>query len=92
MSTRLEQLTARRRLLQLQCAVQRGEIGETQAQIDAGAARVDRVIAVVRRFGPLLVAVGVVAAVAIGPSRLLGVTRQALTLGLFAGRAARLLR
>lgn len=92
MSTRLEQLTARRRRLQLQCAAERGEIGEIQAELDAGAARVDHVIAVVRRLGPLFVAVGVVAAVAIGPRRLLGVTRQALTLALVANRATRLLR
>jgi len=92
MSTRLEQLAARRRLLQLQCAVQRGEIAELQAGIDASAARADHVIAVARRFTPLLLVTGVAIAVAIGPSRALGLVRQGLLAATIANRAARLLR
>lgn len=92
MSSRLEQLAARRRLLQLQCAVQRGEIGEIQAGIDAGAARADRVIAVVRRLSPLLAVAAVLAVVAVGPARLLGAARSALPVVLVAQRALRLLR
>jgi hypothetical protein len=92
MSTRLEQLAARRRLLQEQCAVQRGDIGEIQAEIDAGAVRADRIVAVVRRLSPLLLVAGVAAAVAIGPGRMLGLARQGLTVVLFADRAVRLLR
>ena len=92
MSSRLEQLASRRRLLQLQCAVQRGEIGEIQAGIDAGAARADRVIAVVRRLSPLLAVAGVLAVAAVGPSRLLGTARSVLPAVLVAQRALRLLR
>jgi hypothetical protein len=92
MSTRFEQLTARRLMLQAQCAAQRAEIVGIQAEIDAGAARVDRVVAVVRRLGPLFLAAGVVATIAIGPRRLLGVARPTLTFALLASRAARFLR
>ena len=92
MSTQLEQLAARRRLLQLRCAVQRGEIAEIQAGIDAGAARADRVIATARRFTPLLVVTGAVIVLAIGPGRALGLVRQGLAAATLADRAARLLR
>ena len=92
MSTHLEQLAARRRLLQLRCAVQRGEIAETQAGIDAGAARADRVIAVARRFTPVLLVAGAVIVLAMGPARALGLVRQGLVAATVATRAARLLR
>lgn len=92
MSARLEQLAARRRMLQAQCVAQRAEIAGIQAGVDAGAARIDRVVLVVRRLGPLFVASGLVAAVAVGPRRLLGFARQALTMALLAYRATRLLR
>lgn len=92
MSTHLEQLAARRRLLQLRCAVQRGEIAETQAGIDAGAARADRVIAVARRFTPVLLVAGAVIVLAMGPARALGLVRQGLVAATVANRAARLLR
>jgi hypothetical protein len=92
MSTRLEQLAARRRVLQLRCAVQRGEIAETQAVIDAGAARADRVIAVAQRFTPLLLVAGVAIFLAVGPGRALGLARQGLAAATLANRAARLMR
>ena len=92
MSTRLERLAARSRELQLQCAAQRGEIGGLNAQLDEGAARVDRVVNVVRRLGPLLAVAGVAALVVLGPGRVLSVARQALTVALLANRATRLLR
>ena len=92
MSTRVERLAVRRRLLQAECAVQRGEIGGIQSDLDAGAARADHVIGVVRRLSPLLLVAGVAAAVLIGPTRLLGVARQGLAFGLLASRASRLLR
>ncbi len=92
MSMRLEQLAARRRLLQLQCAVQRGEIAEIEADLDAGAARVDRVVAMARRFTPLLLVTGVVIFVAIGPGRALGLVSRGLAAATIANRAARLLR
>jgi hypothetical protein len=92
MSTRVERLTIRRRLLQAECALQRDEIGGIQADLDAGAARADHVISVARRLTPLLLAAGVATAVLIGPARLLGVVRQGLALGLVANRASRLLR
>jgi hypothetical protein len=92
MSTRLEQLAARRRLLQLQCALQRGEIAEAQAGIDAGAARADRVIAMAQRFTPLLLVAGVAIVLAVGPGRALGLVRQGLLAATIANRAARLVR
>lgn len=92
MSTRLEQFTERRRRLQLRCAVQRGEIDELQAGIDASVARADRVIIVARRLTPWLLVAGGVAVVAMGPARALGLVRQGLTVALFANRAVRLLR
>jgi hypothetical protein len=92
MSTRFELLTARRRLLQAECAVQRGEIGALQAEFDAGAARADHIVAVVRRLTPLLLAAGAVALVVAGPGRALSFGRQALAVALAASRAARLLR
>ncbi len=91
MSTRLEELTTRRRLLQARCAAQRGEIGVIEADLDAGVARVDRAVAVARRLGPFVLLAGVAVLVAIGPGRALGVVRQGLTVALFANRAARLL-
>lgn len=92
MSTHLEQLAARRRLLQLRCAVQRGEIAEVQAGIDAGAARADRIITVAQRFTPLLLVAGAALALAMGPGRLLGLVRQGLVAATIANRAARLMR
>lgn len=92
MSTRLELLAARRRLLQLQCAVQRGEIAATQAGIDAGAARADRVIGVAQRFTPLLLVAGAALLLALGPGRALGLVRQGLVAATLANRAARLMR
>lgn len=92
MSARVDRLTVRRRLLQAECAVQRVEIGGLQSDLAAGAARADHVIGVARRLTPLLLAAGGVAAVLIGPARLLGLARQGLALGLVANRASRLLR
>jgi hypothetical protein len=92
MSAHLEQLAARRRQLQLRCAVQRGEIAGIQAGIDAGAARADRVIAVAQRFTPLLLVTGAAVVLAIGPGRALGLVRQGLLAATVANRAARLLR
>jgi hypothetical protein len=92
MSNRLEQLAARRRMLQAQCSEQRAEIAGAGAALGAGAARVDQVVVVIRRLGPLVLAAGVVAAVAVGPRRLLDLARQALPIALLASRAMRLLR
>jgi hypothetical protein len=92
MSKRVERLAVRRRLLQAECAVQRGEIGAYHSELESGAARADRVIGVVRRLTPLLLVAGAVAVVAIGPARLVEAARRALSLGLFASRASRLLR
>jgi len=92
MSTRLEALTARRRALQDRCARQRGEIGETQASIDAGAARVDHALAVARQLTPLLVVGGIVIVVAVGPGRVWALLRQGLAILPVATRAFRLLR
>jgi len=92
MSSRLEQVVARRRMLQAECSRQREEIAGVGAAVGAGAERVDRAVVVIRRLAPLFVAAGVVAAVVVGPRRLLGFTRQALPIALMASRALRLLR
>jgi hypothetical protein len=92
MSNRLEQLAARRRMLQAQCSVQRAEIAGEGAVLGAGAARVDQAVVVIRRLGPVFLAAGVVVAVVAGPRRLIGFARQALPIALMASRAMRLLR
>jgi hypothetical protein len=92
MSTQLEQLAARRRQLQLRCAVQRGEIAANQAVIDAAAARADRVAAVAQRITPLLLVAGAAIVLVVGPGRVLGLVRQGLVAATIAERAARLLR
>jgi hypothetical protein len=92
MSNRLEQLAARRRMLQAQCSDQRAEIAGVGAAVGAGAARVDQAVVLIRRLGPFVLAAGVVVAVAVGPRRLLGFARQALPAALLVGRAMRLLR
>jgi hypothetical protein len=92
MSSRLEQVVARRRMLQAECARQREEIAGVGEAIGAGAERVDRAVVVIRRLGPVFVAAGVVAAVMVGPRRLLGFARQALPVALLASRSLRWLR
>lgn len=92
MSDRIEQLAARRRMLQARCAEQRAEIAGEGAAVGAGVARIDRAVVVIRRLGPFFLAAGVVAAVAVGPRRLLGIARQALPVALLASRAMRLMR
>ncbi len=92
MSTRLEALTARRRALQDRCARERGEIGDAQASIDAGAARVDYALAVARQLTPLLVVGGIVIVVAVGPGRVWAMLRQGLAILPIATRTFRLLR
>lgn len=92
MSARLEILTARRRDLQDRCARQRGEIGDAQASIEAGTARVDHALAVARQLTPLLVVGGIVIVVAVGPGRVWALLRQGLAILPVATRAFRLLR
>lgn len=92
MSRRLEQLAARRRMLQAQCAGQRAEIAGVGADLGAGAARVDQAVVVIRQLGPVFLAAGVVAAVVVGPRRLIGFARAALPIALLASRAMRLMR
>ncbi len=92
MSTRLETWTTRRRDLQDRCARQRGEIGNAQASINAGAARVDHALAVARQLTPLLVVGGGVIVVAVGPGRVWALLRQGLAILPIATRALRLLR
>lgn len=92
MSDRIEQLAARRRMLQARCAEQRAEIAGEGAVVGAGAARIDQAVVVIRRLGPFFLAAGLVAAVAVGPRRLLGFARQALPVALLASRAMRLMR
>jgi len=91
-SARLEILTARRRDLQDRCARQRGEIGDAQASIEAGTARVDHALAVAKQLTPLMVVGVLVIVVAVGPGRVWALLRQGLVILPVATRALRLLR
>jgi len=91
-SSRLVALTARRAALQAECALQRDDAALAYDGIEQGAARVDRAVMTVRRLAPLLLVVGAVGLLALGPARVLSLGRRALTLGLYASHARRLLR
>jgi len=92
MSSRLVALTARRAALQAQCALDRDDAALAYADIEQGVAKVDRVVAGVRRLAPILVMGGAVALLAIGPARALTLVRRGLAVGLYAREARRLLR
>lgn len=92
MSSRLAALTARRVALQAECEMQRGDAGLAYGQIEQGVARVDRVVGTVRRLTPVLVLGGVIALLAVGPSRVLSLLRSGVALSMYAREARRLLR
>ena len=71
MSSRLVALTARRAALQAECALQRDDAALAYGDIEQGVAKVDRVVAGVRRLAPVLLVGGAVALLAIGPARAL---------------------
>jgi hypothetical protein len=91
-SSRLVALTARRAALQAECALQRDDAAQAYAGIASGAARVDHVVAVLRRISPLLVVGGVVVVVALGPARAISLARRGVTLAIYALQARSLLR
>lgn len=92
MSSRLVALTARRAALQAECALQRDDAALAYGDIELGVAKVDRVVAGVRRLAPVLLVGGAVALLAIGPGRALSLIRRGLAVGLYAREARRLLR
>jgi hypothetical protein len=92
MSSRLVALTARRAALQAECALQRDDAALAYGDIEQGVAKVDRVVAGVRRLAPVLLVGGAVALLAIGPARALSLVRRGLAVGLYAREARRLLR
>ena len=92
MNSRLAALTARRAALQAECALQRDDAALAYGGIEQGAAKIDRAVATVRRIAPVLVVAGAVGLLALGPARALSLVRRALTLGLYASQARRLLR
>jgi hypothetical protein len=91
MSSRLAALTARRAALQAECAQQRDGAALAYGEIEQSVARVDRVVATVRRLTPLLVVGGAVALLVIGPSRVLPLLRRGVALSMYAREARRLL-
>lgn len=92
MSSRLATLTARREDLQAKCALQRDDAAQTYAGIASGAARVDRVVAVLRRLRPVFIAGGILVVVTLGPARTMVVARRGLAIAGLALQARRLLR
>lgn len=91
MSDRLAELTARRRALQAQCALQRDDVQTLYAGIESRTSRVDRVIETARSLTPLVAVGGLVLLVAMGPQRALRVVRRGLTMALYANQARRTL-
>ena len=91
MSSRLVALTARRAALQAECALQRDDAALAYGDIEQGVARVDRVVATVRRLTPLLLIGGAIALLAVGPSRVLPLLRRGVALSMYAREARRLL-
>ena len=92
MSSRLVALTARRAALQAECALQRHDAVQAYAGIASGAARIDRVVAVLRRLTLALIVGGVVVVVALGPARTITLARRGITLAIYALQARSLLR
>ena len=91
MNSRLAALTARRAALQAECALQREGAALAYGEIEQSVARVDRVVATVRRLTPLLVAAGAVGLLVVGPSRILHLLRRGVALSMYAREARRLL-
>ena len=91
MSSRLAALTARRKALQAACAQQRDGAAVAYGEIEQSVARVDRVVATVRRLTPFLVVGGAIALLIIGPSRVLPLLRRGVALSMYAREARRLL-
>lgn len=91
MSSRLALLTARRMALQAECALQRDGAALAYGEIEDSVARVDRVVATVRRLTPLLVTAGAIGLLVVGPSRVLHLLRRGVALSMYAREARRLL-
>ena len=89
MSARLAALTARRKALQAQCALQRGDVQTLYAGIESRTNRVDQVITTVRSLSPVLAIGGMVLLVAMGPQRALRTARRGLTMALYASHVRR---
>jgi len=90
MSDRLAELTARRRALQVRCALQREDVQTLYAGIERRTGRVDRVIDVARSLTPLVAVGGVVMVLAMGPHRALLLVRRGLAIALYAMQARRM--
>jgi hypothetical protein len=91
-SSRLVALTARRAALQAECALQRDDAAQAYAGIESGAARVDRVVAVLRRLTPVFVVGGIVVVIARGPARAITLARRGVTLAIYVLQARNVLR
>jgi hypothetical protein len=88
-SSRLEALTARRRALQAQCALQREDVQTLYAGIESRTNRVDQLITTARALTPVLAIGGMVLLVAMGPQRALRAVRRGLTMALYASQVRR---
>jgi hypothetical protein len=88
-SSRLAALTARRRALQAQCALQRDDVQTLYAGIESRTNRVDQVISTARALTPVVAVGGLVLLIAMGPQRALRMARRGLTIALYASQARR---
>jgi hypothetical protein len=74
-SDRRQALQRRREELLARGAAQREYVGAELDLLDAGAARIDRYVAVARRMRPALVLGGLALVVLVGPRRIIGLAR-----------------
>jgi TPP-dependent pyruvate/acetoin dehydrogenase alpha subunit len=86
-SSRLAEMKARRIALQAACARQRAEASANYRGIAEGAARVDHIVDVARSMAPVIAVVGVLALLALGPGRALGLARRALAVAVVVRQA-----
>lgn len=92
MSSRLDELAARRIALQAECAAQRDDVGTVYGGIEDSVLRVDRVLHTVRSIGPVVLVGGAALLFALGPGRALRLVRRGLSIGVYATQALRFLR
>jgi hypothetical protein len=78
--------------LQAECALQRDDTVQAYTEIAAGAARIDRAVAVLRGLTPVFIVGGIVVVVALGPARAITLARRGVTLAIYALQARSLLR
>lgn len=89
MSDRRATLQARRETLLARGAAQREHVAAELDGLDAGAAQIDRYVALARRMRPALILGGVALVAMVGPRRLLGLVRGTAVSSLLAHQLIR---